>query len=491
MADNAAVQVHKILPRLGGRLIVYWRTALFGGLLASGYATAGWILFVIIQAFLIEWRTIYTLPLGPAVHLAWERGRPWVLGTAGKTALEHQTVAGLLSGRSAELGPLKWSQIGLTTFGLMGIVSLVVVSEWAERFHQIFLTSILTFFVAGVILTFIALVMIDLRKYDDERDSNDKSPFISLAFVIAPLVASVIAGAEYPLLRWIQYPPAIPIAERGFSWLSSVISPHPDFQALVWWWTPAALGFLLARKPRRSILVAATVFLVLCIAITWLYRPKAGQLTPSANGQGPPENVWLPRDWGSFDPRHFLSAISSPDVPPAFWSEADAALLEKRPITNQGPWVSSFRNGDALATQAVGRLCGCPKGLSEDLVKEAQNSFTGIDAITADLLKYEKYYGPFCEEMQLGLNSGMIRSWILLAFFALGIANAVRAKPEATVPGRHEIRQTLIVTIAIFAIFFLLAFLAAQDREPSSVELRSSAAPVNVCWTVAGDAFAA
>ena len=58
-----------------------WRRALYGGFQASALASAGWVVFLILQAFIVDpKKTVISVIAGVALHLCWEYGGPWLLG---------------------------------------------------------------------------------------------------------------------------------------------------------------------------------------------------------------------------------------------------------------------------------------------------------------------------------------------------------------------------------------------------------------------------
>ena len=103
-------------PGLLGRHLSYWRRALYGGFQAGALTSAGWVVFLIVQAAISDpMRMLVSLIGGPLLHLAWEYGGAWLLG------LEHEH-AGEQSKSSEDPSPIagsstvpfkKWKRMAL------------------------------------------------------------------------------------------------------------------------------------------------------------------------------------------------------------------------------------------------------------------------------------------------------------------------------------------------------------------------------------------
>jgi hypothetical protein len=75
-----------------GRHPSYWRRALYGGFQAGALASAGWVVFLIVQSAIAEpLRMPVSLIGGPLLHLAWEYGGAWLLGLDHEPAGERSS----------------------------------------------------------------------------------------------------------------------------------------------------------------------------------------------------------------------------------------------------------------------------------------------------------------------------------------------------------------------------------------------------------------
>src|SRR5580704_14321188 len=118
------------------RLPSIWRRALYGGLQAGALASAGWIVFLIVQAFIVSpLKMVVSLIGGPILHLAWDYGGAWLLG------IRHEKEGG--NERSAEQDGersqsplLRWKRMALWTLGFAGVLALI---ERAAEYLDIFL----------------------------------------------------------------------------------------------------------------------------------------------------------------------------------------------------------------------------------------------------------------------------------------------------------------------------------------------------------------
>ena len=248
-------------PGLLGWHPSYWRRALYGGFQASALASAGWVVFLIVQAAISDpMRMLVSLIGGPLLHLAWEYGGAWLLG------LEHEH-AGEQSKSSEDPSPIagsstvpfkKWKRMALWTFGFAAVLALI---ERAVEYLDIFLASILTLFPAGVILTLSVLLFSTLWRMRMVRakDASDRVTEallrIGSAIPMSLLVAAIIAGAT--------------------TLLSSIMVEEADdgqFVAFFWWWIPAAFGFIVAARPLKGALVAIVLLIAAGTIDTYALR---------------------------------------------------------------------------------------------------------------------------------------------------------------------------------------------------------------------------
>ena len=126
--------------------------------------------------------------------------------------------------------------------------------------------------------------------------------------------------------------------------------------------------------------------------------------------------------------------------------------------------------------------------MSSNELREVDTTLYWQPKEVAELAIAEAHHGGFCKELRLGLQSGMIRSWVVLLFFGWGIARAVRA-PATEASGPKALRAAVLTTLTAVLVL-VLAALAIRWGVPSKpvVTVDSSFLPaaggqVVLSWT--------
>jgi hypothetical protein len=354
--------------------------------------------------------------------------------------------------------------MALWTLGVAAVLALI---ERAVEYLDIFLTSVLTLFPAGVILTLSVLVFSTLWHMVPARNASDRATAaflrISAAIPLSLLVAASIAGAT--------------------TLLSMIMLEEVDggqFIAFFWWWIPAAFGLTMTGRPLKGALVAIVLLIASGTIDTYaLYWSTSAsdyfQLEGRSAGDRQHMVEWRfnSRDagdfvgrslafiWSQFDPRRFLSVVGNPFVPPAFSSRAEEQHAEDKSHAPQSARLDTVGH----LIQKVGWLSGCAEALSPDERPEIATTLYWQPREVAELAIVEAHQGGFCTELRRGLQSGMIRSWVVLLFFGWGIARAVRA--PATAASGPQARRAVVLTTLTAVFVLVLAALAIRWEVPS------------------------
>jgi hypothetical protein len=450
----------------------YWRRALYGGLQASALATAGWVVVLILQAVLANpRRMLLSLMAGPLLHLCWDHGRSWLLGA------------------SAEHEGSGWKRLALWTLGVAAVLAVI---ERANEYLDVFLASVLMIFPAGVILTLAVLLF--GRVWPRLRDSPDPLSEVFFRVIVAVPLSVLVAGA---------------VAGVSLA-LGRILAPSEGgrFVSLLWWWTPAAFGFLLAaRRPNLAPFLSVLLLIGSGIFNTYQFKSEGRAATHQfqfgrdASSRIPalpmlPARGWnrgiadraIDWVWREFDPKNFLSAVSEPFVPASFSFRAEEEQgLESTQLSGSGE--RRFQRIQQFIRMA-GRVCGCPPDLSpaeKDEALEASETLSYWRNLEgAELAVFEAHHGSFCAQLRMGLRSGMIRSWVILLFLGWGIARAVRA-PAPARPERGGLRAVGVATLGALVVLLGAAYTMRAPSRPvvrlSPSWLPAAGGEMNVSWS--------
>jgi hypothetical protein len=336
------------------------RRALYAGILSSLGATLGWFLWIAADSFWRRPREIVVSALiGAAIGLLVEAFNAYRKAGNRTDAVPSAMVARHPLGRWLRTA-LIWTGVAVLSF--LALVGEDVFVDVIGDVVKPFAASLLTLFPIGAIfsLIFQSRVFLIVRI------------LVPLVPIIGPLigwVAALMAGSLYLLMG------------------------QPYSSALTGWWVLLALGCAMTASLSTTHPLAP--FTGCVVAVATLLWAAASPLETSA-------------DYATGSPKGFMivaamaanSALAAPDLPSAFWNDAEARVRVRRTEPAQvttpsrwGLWLARWSDCEALPTQPS---------------KNAPQPY----------LDRKK---RLCEELLAGARSGLARSWLVIAFFSLGL----------------------------------------------------------------------
>jgi hypothetical protein len=337
------------------------RRALYGGVLSSLGATLGWFLWIAADLFRRRPREILASALiGFCLGLLVE-------GFNAYRKADDRTVKGQ-SATFTRHPPGRWLRTALISTGVVVFSFLTIVGEdiFVEVIGDVvkpFTASLLTLFPIGAFfsLIFQARVFMVLRIV---------FPLAVLIGAMIGGIAALIAGSIYLLM--------------GQSYSS----------ALVGWWVLLALGCAMTAGMSTSHPLAP--FSGCVVALVAMVYAATLPLEKSA-------------DYATGSSKGFMivataatnSALTAPDLPSAFWTDAEARMR----VRQTGPVQT--RTSRSTWGSRLARWADCetlPTQPSEDAPQP-----------------YLDRKKRLCEELLTGVRSGLARSWLVIAFFSLGL----------------------------------------------------------------------
>ena len=343
---------------------------------------------------------------------------------------------------------------------------MLVLVERAAEYLDIFLASVLTLFPAGVILTLAVMLFFCLwSKYLPATRDWDGVLCIFVRILFAVPLSLIVAGT-------------IALTSVGLTLAMGVENPADRFLSLLWWWVPACFGFILLPRVFKGVLISIALLMVTGIIDTHrLHRATdedkfqlGGRTTEMRRHPWSFDLSSGNKDFAErlmnlimlqFDPRHFLSVLGDPYVPPAFSYRAEMDLGEdERPEQLE---IVGAR------LRKVGKWCGCPESLTGEEKREVYESLYWKAKEERELIVYEAHHGAFCRELYRGFQSGMLRSWFVLLFFGWGLERALQASVGPT-EGKGGIQKVALTTLVVVGVLLGVA-LAVRFGTPSKMTL--------------------
>ncbi len=435
-------------------MLALWDIALYRGFLCALYATAGWVSLLVLQAVVRDPLVLLGLLAGPVLELGIERGREWLKHYEADSP-EHS--AGSQGG--PQKGGLNWRRSVAIGFVISAPIAGGVVMDWVSDHLAETVYSVLSIFVAGVVVTFTKSLAAPLW---NDRAGRARSRSDAILLAVLPALPLALAAAFVTA--------AIAVKFIG---LVEPVTPHWS-DALYFWWAPAFFGLLAAKSPWRGMLAAVALVAVIGTASSWRLRYAHAHLPPNSaftltpEKEQPGESTGEGQFWGNdmvsrvfaatsvvvenaFAPANYLGAVIDRSAPNASWEMAEEAReaeeSERGAEEEESGWLA--RAGARVAPW-IRAAAGCPvEAIPEAEAQEARNVLFWLDPVGARWAVYDGYHGPFCREIVRGWRSGMLRSWVLLFFFAWGLGplHDLRLRPISATSGL--VRGTALRTGAV------------------------------------------
>lgn len=415
------------------------RRVLFSGAISAIAVIAGWLLYF---AFLAGIGALYAALVGATIaavihavqhyfHIARHEASASAHGQHTQTA-EHGNSNAPRSPSFAAA-----AQAGAIILGFVGIVSVHVVTELTHELLVPCMVSIVTLVPIGMLLGAI---------FSSPKPAEFNLPMIAFGIPIGGGLIGLGAAAVAYATQW-------------------AMGQHPEFWPIAGWWVLVGVGLFAAGRGkqlnvRRSV-IGVALALVIVLASAWTSRSNTASSStsqPSLDVRQPSAGVfslWL------LILRSRDDAIRAPDIPSHVWDNALAHARrewaearnrhdEKEQVSNDGPLRSAW--GSTLA-----RWCGCseqirgapPEETTNENPQHGNNSTSQpIDQSPAYIAMYPEGgprsmpyldYSKFrvqtwdggrvvCGQLRMGLESGLVRSWLVMILFSLGLGLAPRVE---------------------------------------------------------------
>jgi hypothetical protein len=367
---------------------VRWRRALYGGLLGCAGVVLAWMVWVVLQAWLQDWVRVVRPPaVGAALGIVVDFLSNHVRASAREVRGEREPPVrspkkGKVSGRTRRL------------LGAIGTFSLIFLAGACENLvgdrlaslWRPFLVSVATFFPVGAVFAW----MLHARDFSSHSLPSN---------LLHGVFAGLCAAATVMGMGWVLG--TLPRGEEGVDWSALL--------ALFGWWgmLGATFGFALREEDSPSLLgppVGVGCMLVLtllgAVPVSWM-SGTTGLVGLLARVARPVSEVVLTHPGLPAQVLDDVETASELPPPPTLTLRIPGGVVQAVPASE---W--SLR---------LTRLLGCEEALVAPLDPRRHQSL--------------------CNDLRRGSHSGLLRSWLVLLVFSLGLglAHVVEAhlRPKA------------------------------------------------------------
>ncbi|MFL5352013.1 hypothetical protein [Archangium sp.] len=399
---------------------VRWRQALYGGLLGSAGVVLAWMAWVVLQAWLQDWMSVVRAPaVGAALGIVVEFLTEHVQASAREARGEREP-----RDRSArkEKGSGRSRRV-LKAIGAFSVVFLAgacenLVGDRIASLWRPFLVSVATFFPVGAVFAWLL-------------HARDFSKHSLLSNVLHGVFSGLCAAATVVGMGWVLG--TLPRAEEGLDWGAIL--------ALFAWWglLGGAFGYALREEDEPSLLGPAVG--VGCMLVLTLLGAVPASLVSGTTGvvgllsraARPVSEVLLTHPGLPAQVLADAEKASGPAPTPVFLKISGGKLIQ---VSTVSQW-----------SMRVTRLLGCEDLLSPGTQKEAQES------------EQSPRHHALCNDLRRGSESGLLRSWLVLLVFSLGLGLAhvaeAQLRPKKAYAGSGTQRRDGV--LALGACVLLLA----------------------------------
>jgi hypothetical protein len=391
---------------------VRWRQALYGGLLGSAGVVLAWMAWVVLQAWLQDWVSVVRAPaVGAALGIVVEFLTEHVQASAREARGEREP-------REPSSKKEKGSGRSRRVLKAIGAFSLVILAGACENLvgdriaslWRPFLVSVATFFPVGAVFAW----MLHARDFSKHSLLSN----VSWGFFAGLCAAATVMGMGLLL-------GTLPRAEEGLDWGAIL--------ALFAWWglLGGAFGYALREEDEPSLLgpavgVGCMLVLTLLGAVpVSMVSGTAGVVGLIARAARPVSEVVLTHPGLPAQVLADAEKESGPAPTPLFLKVSGGQLI---PVATVSPW-----------SMRVTRLLGC-----EDLLSPGtQKATEGIES--------SPRHHALCNDLRRGSQSGLLRSWLVLLVFSLGLGLAhvaeARLRPKKAYAGSATQRRDGVLAL--------------------------------------------
>lgn len=385
------------------------RIGLFSGIVASGGATVGWLLWLSLQAFARDWKILLAPLLGLLIGHAsdWLEHYYKVSRYEAEHGIWHADGHEPTKEAQAADAAKKTHNLRIWTLALtfLALACEHIVGHLVQEFMLPFLASIATLFPVG------AIFGIAFFKEEKKEGIFDLLGFGAFAGALAASAAALV-----------QY----------------VIYGSVAVGALCGWWILVGLGFSICSPnkaqltPGKAVGALAVVMgLILICSIPKIYDFL--EKIPGPPGV-PAKAIGFAVD----------GALSSPDLPAKYWSEAElrAAAAEAKVTDHdeESKWGKALAkmigydpsSSGGSADEPRDALSFTPESLADKIQKDSmalsRYNFDKLNSSAIYQKNSETRHETLGKELTKGFSSGLVRSLIVLFLFALGLGFAPKVE---------------------------------------------------------------
>jgi hypothetical protein len=392
---------------------VRWRQALYGGLLGSAGVVLAWMVWVVFQAWLQDWVSVVRAPaVGAALGIIVEFLTEHVQASAREARGEREPRE---PSSRKEKGTGRSRRV-LKAIGAFSLVFLAgacenLVGDRIASLWRPFLVSVATFFPVGAVFAWML-------------HARDFSQHSLLSNLLRGVFAGLCAATTVLGMGWLLG--TLPRAGEGVDWGAIL--------ALFAWWglLGGAFGFALREEDEPSLLgpavgVGCMLLLTLLGAVpVSMVSGTTGVVGLIARAARPVSEVVLTHPGLPAQVLADAEKASGPAPSPLFLKVAGGELI---PVTTASGW--SLR---------VTRLLGC-----EELV-----ATPGPLKVTRSS-ELSPRHQALCNDLRRGSHSGLLRSWLVLLVFSLGLGLAhvaeARLRPKKAYAGSATQRRDGVLAL--------------------------------------------
>jgi hypothetical protein len=337
---------------------LHLRRALYAGVLSSLGATLGWFLWIATYAFRRRPSEILVSALiGGALGLLVEGFR------------RYRSTALLPKRKAVARNVAVW--MGAASLSFIGIVSQDIFIDVIGQIARPFAASLITLFPIGAIFS----LVFQAEAY--------KATFI---FPLPLILGALIGWATAFLVSGIY-----------------LLMGEPVSGALSGWWIIIALGYAAAFTASQSHPLAPFSGALVGLFIMW-FAASVPLETSERYATGTVKAFFI------VAPKLANTALTAPDLPAAFWNQAEA---EMQPGAVKASGATPPRSDFG---RLLPRWAKCNQ-LPSTPTKDASAAY--IDRKTR-----------LCRDLAAGLGSGLSRSWLVILCFSLGLGLTMRVEKQ-------------------------------------------------------------
>ncbi len=366
------------------------RVALFSGLMASGGATVGWLLWLSIQAFAKDWKILLAPLLGLAIGHAsdWLEHYYKVSRYESKIGVWSEAEAHSEEPEAAKaLKKTHTARILTITLTFLAIACEHIVNHLVQEFMLPFLASIATLFPIAALF--------GIALYRTEKSSS--------------ILENALMGALLGLLAGLS------------AWgIQLLMYGSASWGGLLGWWVLVGLVLTLCA-PSKEELQPKHAMLAFGLLVGFIFvcgSPPVYRLLTKI--PGPPGVAAKAVAWS------VNGALQAPDLPARYWAEAESRAAEAEGRTFEDSLAPEGEPNSAPSTTTDSGTASA-NWLSRDTIADPNfNPVPSADELENRDLASRSHV--LTSELHKGFRSGLVRSLLVLLLFILGLGYASKVE---------------------------------------------------------------